>query len=401
MLEILIDKNQQERQIALVDNGKLVEYYIDEEKSTRKEGNIYIGVVRNIIKGMQSAFVDIGTEKNSFIHLKDILEKVNEKNEQNNTKNQPNHNEIDISDVIKEGQKILVQVKKDSNLQKGARVSTHINLPNKYIALMPNTDIITISQKIEDKKEQERLIKLVKENLSQGNGAIIRTSAVGKEKEIIEDIKNTEKRWNNIQKAFRNDTGKMPKLLEKAQNLVEKMIIDLPENSIQKITVNSKREFDKIQNFKNQNNYLDNTTIELKENEDVLDKYDIKKEILKIENRKIWLKCGGFITIDKTEALTAIDVNTGKYTGSKNPEQTVYKVNEEATIEIAKQLRLRDIGGIIIIDYIDMKDDNHKEKIEKLLKERLKNDRTKTQVEGFTKLDLMEMTRKHVCSHKE
>ena len=323
MLEILIDKNQQERQIALVDNEKLVEYYIDEEKSTRKEGNIYIGVVRNIIKGMQSAFVDIGTEKNSFIHLKDILEKVNEKNEQNNTKNQLNHNEIDISDVIKEGQKILVQVKKDSNLQKGARVSTHINLPSKYIALMPNTDIITISQKIEDKKEQERLIKLVKENLSQGNGAIIRTSAVGKEKEIIEDIKNTEKRWDNIQKAFKNDTGKMPKLLEKAQSLVEKMIIDLPENSIQKITVNSKREFDKIQNFKNQNNYLENATIELKENEDVLDKYDIKKEILKIENRKIWLKCGGFITIDKTEALTAIDVNTGKYTGSKNPEQTV------------------------------------------------------------------------------
>lgn len=401
MLEILIDKNQQERQIALVDNEKLVEYYIDEEKSTRKEGNIYIGVVRNIIKGMQSAFVDIGTEKNSFIHLKDILEKVNEKNEQNNIKNQLNHNEIDISDVIKEGQKILVQVKKDSNLQKGARVSTHINLPSKYIALMPNTDIITISQKIEDKKEQERLIKLVKENLSQGNGAIIRTSAVGKEKEIIEDIKNTEKRWDNIQKAFKNDTGKMPKLLEKSQSLVEKMIIDLPENSIQKITVNSKREFDKIQNFKNQNNYLENATIELKENEDVLDKYNIKKEILKIENRKIWLKCGGFITIDKTEALTAIDVNTGKYTGSKNPEQTVYKVNEEATIEIAKQLRLRDIGGIIIIDYIDMKDDSHKEKIEKLLKERLKNDRTKTQVEGFTKLDLMEMTRKHVCSHKE
>lgn len=401
MLEILIDKNQQERQIALVDNEKLVEYYIDEEKSTRKEGNIYIGVVRNIIKGMQSAFVDIGTEKNSFIHLKDILEKVNEKNEQNNIKNQLNHNEIDISDVIKEGQKILVQVKKDSNLQKGARVSTHINLPSKYIALMPNTDIITISQKIEDKKEQERLIKLVKENLSQGNGAIIRTSAVGKEKEIIEDIKNTEKRWDNIQKAFKNDTGKMPKLLEKSQSLVEKMIIDLPENSIQKITVNSKREFDKIQNFKNQNNYLENATIELKENEDVLDKYNIKKEILKIENRKIWLKCGGFITIDKTEALTAIDVNTGKYTGSKNPEQTVYKVNEEATIEIAKQLRLRDIGGIIIIDYIDMKDDSHKEKIEKLLKERLKNDRTKTQVEGFTKLDLMEMTRKHICSHKE
>lgn len=399
MLEILIDKNQQERQIALVDNKKLVEYYIDEEKSTRKEGNIYIGIVRNIIKGMQSAFVDIGTEKNSFIHLKDILEKVDEKNQQTNK--QSENKKIDISNVIKEGQKILVQVKKDSNLQKGARVSTHINLPSKYIALMPNTNIITISQKIEDKKEQERLIKLVKENLSQGNGAIIRTSAVGKEQEIIEDIKNTEKRWNNIEKTYKNNTGKMPKLIEKAQNIVEKMIIDLPENSIQKITVNSKKDFDKLQKFKNQNNYLENMSIELKENEDVLDKYDIKKEILKIENRKIWLKCGGFIAIDKTEALTAIDVNTGKYTGSKNPEQTIFKVNEEATIEIAKQLRLRDIGGIIIIDYIDMKDEKDKEKIETLLKEKLKNDRTKTQVEGFTKLDLMEMTRKHICSHKE
>lgn len=394
MLEILIDKNHQERQIALVDNGRLLEYYIDEELSTRKEGNIYVGIVRNIIKGMQSAFVDIGTEKNSFIHLKDILEKVDEKNQQDDRK-------VDISDAIKEGQKLLVQVKKDSNLQKGARVSTHINLPSKYIALMPNTDIVTISQKIEDKKEQERLIELVKENLSQGNGAIIRTAAIGKEQEIIDDIKNVEKRWKDIENTFKNDTSKKPKLIEKAKNIVEKMIIDLPENSIQKITVNSKKDYDNIEKFKTRNNYLKNTVIELNEDDDILDKYDIKKEILKIENRKIWLKCGGFITIDKTEALTAIDVNTGKYTGSKNPEQTIFKVNEEATIEIAKQLRLRDIGGIIIIDYIDMKNEKDREKIENLLKEKLKNDRTKTQVEGFTKLDLMEMTRKHICSHKE
>ena len=179
------------------------------------------------------------------------------------------------------------------------------------------------------------------------------------------------------------------------------MIIDLPEDSIKKITVNDKKEYEKIVEIKNDNNYLKNMVVELKENEDVLDKYDLKKEIAKLENRKIWLKCGGFITIDKTEALTAIDINTGKYTGTKNVEQTIYKVNEEATIEIARQLRLHDIGGIIIIDYIDMKSENNKEKIENLLKECLKKDRTKTQVEGFTKLDLMELTRKHICSHKE
>ena len=395
MFEILLNKKDNQKEIALLENGKLIEYYIDdEENSNRREGNIYIGIVQNIIKGMQAAFVDIGTEKNSFIHLKDILPKIDEKKDQT-------QQNIEIKDIVKTGQKILVQVKKDSNIQKGARVSTHINLSSKYIALMPHTDIITISQKIEDKKEQERLIKLVKENLSEGNGAIIRTAAEGKEKEIIEDIKNIEKKWNEIEKKFKDYKTNKPKLISKSESIVEKMIIDLPEEAIQKIITNEQKEYEKILKFKEENNYLNKINIELKEGQDIIDIYDLKKEISKIENRKIWLKCGGFITIDKTEALTAIDVNTGKYTGTKNVEQTIYKVNEEATIEIAKQLRLRDIGGIIIIDYIDMQKEENKKKIQDILLERLKKDRTKTQIEGFTKLDLMEMTRKHICSHKE
>lgn len=398
MLEILINKEDDKKDIALLEDGRLLEYYMEEDNSNRNEGNIYVGVVKNVIKGMQAAFVDIGTEKNSFIHLKDILDKIDEKNLENIT---TNNDKINISDVIKEGQRLLVQVKKDSNLQKGARVSTHINLPSKYIALMPNTDIITVSQKIEDKKEQERLIKLVKENLSPENGAIIRTSAAGKNQEIIEDIKNVEKRWKEIQAKFENNKAIKPKLIAKANGIFEKMIIDLPEKSVQKITLNSKEEYNNIMQFNKMNNYLSGTDIVLKENEDILDIYDVKKEVSKLENRKIWLKCGGFITIDKTEALTAIDVNTGKYTGNKSVEDTVFKVNKEATVEIAKQLRLRDIGGIIIIDYIDMKNEKNKEEIQTLLEEKLKLDRTKTQVEGFTKLDLMELTRKHICSHKE
>ena len=393
MLEIIINKNKEQKEIALVENGKLVEYYLDEE-SIRKEGNIYIGIVKDIVKGMQSAFVDIGAEKNSFIHLKDILDKVDESKE---------HKEIktDISKVIKKGQKILVQVKKDSNEQKGARVSTHINLPGKYVALMPNTNIITISQKIEDKKEQERLIKLVKENISKNNGAVIRTSAEGKNQEIIDDIKSLEKKWQKISKAFLNYTENEPKLITKAPGIVEKMAIDLPENSIEKISINDKKYYQKLVEFKNQNSYMSNVKIELENEADLMQKYDLKTDIEKLSNRKIWLKCGGFITIDKTEALTAIDVNTGKYTGKKDLEQTIFKVNKEATVEIAKQLRLRDIGGIIIVDYIDMQNSEDKTKIEDLLKEELKKDRTKTQVEGFTKLDLLEMTRKHICSHKE
>lgn len=390
MTELLIQNKNNIKIIGLTENGELTEYYEETDSDIRKEGNIYIGIVRNIVKGMQSAFIDIGTEKNSLIHLKDILPKVDETKEKLDET-------ISISDIIKPGQKILVQVKKDSNADKGARVSTHINLPSKYVALMPNTNIITVSQKIEDKKEQERLKEIVRKNLSNGNGAIIRTSAKGKEKEIIEDIKFIEEKWNKIIEINVNSEIRKPQIVYKSENIIEKMLIDMSSKKIDKIIVNNNEILTEIENFKNNITEYKNIKVEL--NENIFDMPEIKKQIKKIQNRKIWLKCGGFITIDKTEALTAIDVNTGKYTGGKNLEQTVYKVNEEATIEIAKQLRLRDIGGIIIIDYIDMKQKSNREKIESILKEELKKDRSKTQVEGFTKLDLMELTRKHICSH--
>lgn len=393
MTELYIQTINNKKEIALVENGKLIEYYEEEDTIERKEGNIYIGIVKDIIKGMQSAFVDIGTEKNSFIHLKDILPKVDEKK-------QKYDENIDISQVAKQGQKLLVQVKKDSNEKKGARVSTHINLPSKYIVFMPNTDIVTVSQKIEDEKEQQRLIELVKENLGKGNGAIIRTSAEGKEKEIIEDIKNIENKWNKITQTSINPNQNNPQLLYKSEDIVEKILIDLTDKVINEIIVNNKKEYKRMEELKKENKEYANIKIAIQEGENLFEEINIEKQIEKSQNRKVWLKCGGFITIDKTEALTAIDVNTGKYTGNKNLEQTVFKVNKEATIEIAKQIRLRDIGGIIIIDYIDMKKQEDREQIEKILREELKKDRTKTQVEGFTNLDLMELTRKHICSHR-
>ena len=303
--------------------------------------------------------------------------------------------------MIKPNQKILVQIKKDSNEKKGARISTHINLPGKYIVLMPNTDIITVSQKIENPEEQERLIQLVKENISEGNGAVIRTSAEGKEKEIIEDIKHMETKWQKIVKDSQDETQKAPRQLYKSEDIVTKMLMDLTEKGLSTVFVNDSIDYNQINSIKNENKEYKDLQILVKGEESIFNMYDLEQQIEKINNRKIWLKCGGFITIDKTEALTAIDVNTGKYTGNKTMEDTVFKVNKEATIEIAKQLRLRDIGGIIIIDYIDMQEEQDKKAIEELLKEELKKDRSKTQIEGFTKLDLMEMTRKHICSHKD
>ena len=394
MLELIIKRIEKERKIALVENGKIIEYYEENEEEHKNEGNVYIGVTKDIVKGMQAAFVDIGTEKNSLIHLKDVLEKKDEKREKVDLNQE-------ITKLLKPNQKLLVQIKKDSNEKKGARISTHINLPGKYIVLMPNTDIITISQKIEKKEEQDRLIKLVRENISKGNGAVIRTSAEGKDKEIIEDIKHMENKWNKILEDSKDTKQKVPRLLYKSEDIVQKMLMDLADKGLDNVIVNDNVDYNEIDKIKKENKEYKDLVIQVKGQESIFDIYDLEGQINKIANRKIWLKCGGFITIDKTEALTAIDVNTGKYTGNKTMEDTVFKVNKEATIEIAKQLRLRDIGGIIIIDYIDMQKEEDKQEIEALLKEELKKDRSKTQIEGFTKLDLMEMTRKHICSHKD
>ena len=391
MLELIINKNEDLENIILLQNGKIIEYYTstEEDRKRRLEGNIYVGKVGDIIDGMQAAFVDFGESKKGFIHLKDAMPQVDEKKQKLDTS-------IDIKKVLKSNQKILIQVKKDSDNKKGARVSTHISLPGRFVVIMPNIDFITISQKIDDKKKKAELIEFMKDNLPDGFGAIVRTSAekVSKD-EIKKDIDVLLKKWDKIEKEY-NSSSNSPKLICESENVVEKMLVDLSVNGIDKITTNSKDEYEKLkQNLDKANN----TKIVYENKGNLIEEYGLIGQLEKLENRKIWLNCGGFITIDKTEALTAIDVNTGKFTGKKDLESTIFKVNKEATIEIAKQLRLRDIGGIIIVDYIDMKDKDNKDKIEKLLKDELKGDRAKTQVEGFTKLNLMELTRKHICSH--
>ena len=389
MIELIVNKNKEEKIIAIIENGKLVEIYEENEQSqkARNEGNIYLGIVKDIVPGMQAAFVDIGTEKNSFIHVKDVVPQVDEKVEKR----------IDnkIKDVIKAGEKILVQIQKDSNDKKGARTSTHIKLTGKYVVLMPNTNIVTISQKIENESEKERLLKILRKLLPENTGVIVRTAAVKKnEEELKEDLERLLSKWKKIKEKFDNTPSKS-QLLYKSPSILEKIILDLPENRIEKIMVNDKNEYKEINEMLKEMDEKINVEID----NNILEKYELEKQIEKSKQRKVWLNCGGFITIDQTVALVAIDVNSGKFTGKSTLEETVYKVNYEATIEIAKQLRLRDVGGIIIIDYIDMQKEENKEKIEKLLKESLKQDRAKTQVEGFTKLNLMELTRKHICSH--
>ena len=389
MLELIINKENDIENIILIENGKMLENYTNSEadKKRRLEGNIYVALVGDIIKGMQAAFVDFGENKKGFIHLKDSIPQIDETKEKFDKS-------LEISKVLKLNQKILIQVKKDSDEIKGARVSTHISLPGKYIVLMPNTSIITISQKIEDEKKRQELKDLIKNMLPENFGAIIRTSAESaKNEDMKTDLEQLLKTWNDINNKYKNSADR-PKLIWKSENIVEKIITDLSRKDLV-ITTNSKEEFDKLSKSYKENEIK----VQLDTQSNLLEKYQITKQIEQSKERRIWLNCGGFITIDKTEALTAVDVNTGKFTGKRDLESTLLKVNKEATIEIAKQLRLRDIGGIIIIDYIDMREEESKKKIVDLLKEELKKDRAKTQVEGFTKLNLVEMTRKHICSH--
>ncbi len=396
MKEIIVNSSEEKSIITLVENGVLLEKYEEYDELERLEGNIYLGKVVDILPGMQAAFVDIGNCKNAFLHIKDVIPKIS--NETGN-KNE-DLNKYNIKDYVKIGMPLIVEVKKDKTDKKGAKVSTNLNIAGKFVVLIPNNQFITISHKIEDDIEIERLNNIIK-NLNVGNyGIIIRTSAVNaSENQIKEDVESVIKIYENV-KIKANELIKTdnysPTLLFEKGNIIKRLLIDVGNQGLDKIIVNSENIYHDVQKIISDESLSVDVEFSVKSN--LLELYDLEKQINKISNRKIWLNCGGFITIDKTEALTAIDVNSGKFIGKENIENTVLKVNSEATIEIAKQIRARDIGGIVIIDYIDMDNKEHEGIIQDLLIENLKKDRAKTQVVGFTKLHLLEMTRKHMCS---
>jgi len=399
MQELFISKKDNNKIITLVENGKVQEYYEEKEEENHLEGNIYLARVKDVLPGMQAAFVDIGEGKNTFIHIKDILPKMS-----NITGNkQETIEKYNIKDYIRQNDTILVQVKKDATINKGARITKNIHIVGRFAILVIGNEFVTVSQKIEDEEERKRLILIAKNSLKQFNaeklGIIIRTSADKKNEDIIKkDIEKIIRQWNNIVKQSKEVPDKdIPKTLQKNETIIQKILLDLADNELEKVIVNDKEIFESINKYLTETIGNTDIKVELK-NEDILKIYDLYEQIEKIQNRKIWLKCGGFITIDKTEALTAIDVNSGKYTGKGNLEQTVLKVNKEASKEIARQLRLRDIGGIIIIDYIDMGEQESKNMVIQELQKCLKEDRAKTQIMEFTKLNLLEMTRKHMFS---
>lgn len=368
MKQIIVQSLVSSTQTAVMDDNKLVELLIEDNIHKKTKSNIYRGIVKNIKPGIEAAFVDIGFEKMAYLPIKN-------------------------SDDIKNGMEVLVQIKKESVGTKAPKLTQEISLSGRYLVLIPSNDRTTISNKILDEKERFRLKKIVKSFNKENIGIIIRTEAVGCDiDKLKEDFDLLVNKYQNILKQFKLGIG--PKLIYRELDLDTKYIKDNINENIDKIIFNDKNKYTEIKSILNKidKNYINKLFLE--ENKDVFDLYKVSKEIEKALSKKVWLKSGGYLIIEKTEALTVIDVNTGKFTGNISREETMYKTNIEACEEIARQLKIRDIGGIIIVDFIDLYKKKSKENLIKILEENLNKDKRKSEVLGITKLGLVEIARR-------
>ncbi len=396
--ELLINATPRETRVAVVENGVLHELMLERSNQKGLVGNIYRGRVIRVLPGMQSAFIDIGIERAAFLHISELVEKS--KPESAETENHANDNsgknghDEDITKLLKPGQSILVQVTKDPLGSKGARLTTHITLASRYLVLMPKNPHIGISQRIESVDEKQRLKDLITRlTVDSSQGFIVRTAAEGiDDKKIQFEIKFLQKLWETIEQKI-PDTKKSS-IVHEDLSLMLRTIRDLDNNRIDDIRIDSRESFLKIQSFSKQ--FVPEITDRIHlytGDRPIFELYNIEEEIQKALEREVQLKSGGYLVIDQTEAMTTIDVNTGAFVGHRNLEETIFKTNLEAAGALARQLRLRNLGGIIIVDFIDMHDDENKRQVLRNLEKHLLNDNARNQITEVSSLGLVEMTR--------
>jgi ribonuclease G len=394
--KIIINISPEQTRVALLDmNSQLAELYIERKRDASLVGNVYKGRVVKILPGMQSAFVDIGLEKAAFLHAADVLSGFDYSIfGEDLEESVPLH--IPIEDLLQEGEEVFVQVSKDSIGTKGARVTSYITLPGRYLVLMPGVEHIGVSRKILDETERTRLKDLVNEFKPRDFGFIIRTASEGcTADDLKNDIEYLMLLWDNIEK--KKEKVHAPHLLYSDLNLTLRSIRDLLGHDIDTLIIDSKEEYNKLLEFVN--TYFPSLTsrIMLHESpEPIFEAYGIELEIPKALGKHVWLKSGGYIVIDQTEALTSVDVNTGKFVGKASLEDTIFKTNIEAMKEIAYQIRLRNLGGIIIIDFIDMEKEENRQKLFSVFQEEMNKDRAKCTILEVSELGLIQMTRKRV-----
>ncbi len=418
--ELIINADFFETRVALVESGQVAEFHVERRSGRGIGGNIYKGRVVRVLPGMQAAFVDVGLDKAAFLYVTDIhhpmgeierifLDSCEDEEEQPEDQSDAsplgqelqdamdfpkNYVVVPIEDRLQEGQDILVQIAKEPIGSKGARITTHITLPGRHLVLMPTMDHVGVSRRIENEKERKRLREIVCALKPEHCGFIVRTVAEEAEPEKLKaEADFLIKLWESIQK--RAERASVPSLVYQELDITLRAVRDLFTKEVDCLIIDSESEYRKVLSFTESFMPSLRDCVELYDGEEpIFDAYGIEMEVQRALSKKIWLKSGGYIVIERTEALTAIDVNTGRYVGKRNLEETILKTNLEALKEIAYQLRLRNIGGIIIIDFIDMEKESNREKVCNALKEAMRKDKSKTNILGMSQLGLVEMTRK-------
>jgi ribonuclease G len=414
---IVVNAGVTETRLAVQDGNLLTELYIERADRRSIVGNIYKGVVTNVLPGMQAAFVDIGLAKDAFLYAGDYTANLGAEDHAPPAEEEPadvDEPEADggaegdaeaeprrqaiapIEEMLRKGQEVLVQVSKESLGTKGARVTSFVSIPGRYIVYMPQSRHVGVSRRIHDDAERDRLRAIVKGMPAQSGGFIVRTVAEGKgEEELAADIQFLSRLWSQVQARF--ESAKAPSLLHAEMDVTFRVVRDLFSPEIEEFLVDSPSAYEKCLEFATQLvPQLASRVKQWDKDQPIFEATGIEREIEKALRRRVWLKSGGYIVIDHTEALVAIDVNTGKYVGKRDFEETVLKINLEAATEVVRQIRLRDLGGIIIIDFIDMERAEHRDQVFKALTRALADDKARTNVLEISELGLVEMTRKRV-----
>lgn len=395
--EIIINSSIGETRIAILENGRLVELFVEQPEYERMVGDIYLGKVVNVVQGMHAAFVDIGLKQDAFLHFSDIGDVLLDYRDfisLNGVRKKPRRSRY--RPIPKEGQKILVQIIKEPISRKGARVTTELSFPGRFLVLVPNSDLVGVSKKIQRQREKRDLKKFARELKPEGFGLIVRTVAEDKDEETLKaDLDNLVKQWDKFTKKLKNMSS--PGLVYKDVAMASSVIRDLFTNDVTRVRLDSRKLYKEITTYlKDVAPHLVKRVEFYNGRKPIFDRFGIESEFEKCLSRKVWTPSGGYLIFDQTEALVAIDVNSGKYIGGKVPEVNILKINLEAAREIARQLRLRDIGGIIVIDFIDMLDPKNKKKLRDEFMRELRRDRAQANISQISEFGLIEMTRERV-----
>ena len=405
--ELIINVTLGETRIARLENGVVTELTIERTREEGIVGNIYKGKVVRVMPGMQAAFVEIGLDRTAFLHASDVARDLARFEEEENSTRPAREEELPpakagrrprgnrtIESVLEDGHEVLVQVEKEPLGTKGARVTSHVSLPGRYLVYMPTVEHVGVSRRIDDPKERTRLKEMMRKVKKGPGGFIVRTVSSGvTEREFADDVNYLTKTWSEVEK--KSTSAKAPALIHAELDVLSKAVRDLFTPDIDRVVVDSKDARDHICEFVSRFMPKGKKAVELYEGtEPVFDAFGIEIEITRALGHKVWLKSGGYIIVEQSEALTAIDVNTGRFVGRRKVDETILKTNLEAVKEIVYQLKLRAIGGIIIIDFIDMDRASDRNKVYNALKEALKGDKARTTITKISELGLVEMTRK-------